>query len=169
MFLDKDLLIYALTSHHLPERLAEFLPEDRVSEIKAVIGELVGLHPPLWELEHQVAETIRQLARSGRVIFAGRAAHLVTRSFPGGFHVRLVAGKETRIKRMMALRALRPGGGGGPHRKDRPRPERFVRTYFGEDIDDPHTYDLVINTDRISAPAAARMVMDGLRQRLGIS
>ena len=56
MFLDKDLIKQALTKHNLPERLAAYLPEDRISEIKATVGELVGLHPSLWELEHKISE-----------------------------------------------------------------------------------------------------------------
>lgn len=165
MFLDKNLLHFALTSHHLPERLAEFLPEDRVSETKAIIGELVGLHPPLWELEHQIGETILQLARSGRVIFAGRAAHLITRTLPGGFHIRLVAGKETRIMRLMERQSCdRTAAGNLVGELDQAR-RRFVRQYFGADIDDPHTYDIVINTDRLPPAAVAAIVAEGLRQR----
>lgn len=163
MFLDKNLLIYALTSHQLPERLAEFLPEDRISEIKAVIGELVGLHPPLWELEHQVEETIRQLARAGRVILTGRGAPHISRKMPGGFHVRLVAGRETRIARMMSMRGCSHQVA-ADHVDDADRARRrFVRTNFGADIDDPHIYDLVINTDRLPPEAVARMVIEGLR------
>ena len=165
IFLDKNLLHYALTSHNLSERLAEFLPEDRISEITGIIGELLGLHPPLWELEHQIAETILQLARSGRVIFAGRAAHLVTKALSGGFHVRLVAGGETRIARMMALQkcdhSTAVGLIGGSDQARR----RFVKNRFGSDIDDPHNYDLVLNTDRLSSDAVAAIVIEGLRRR----
>src|SRR5512140_2546140 len=39
MLLDKNLLTHALTLHHLPEALAEYLPEDRVPEFKSAIGE----------------------------------------------------------------------------------------------------------------------------------
>ncbi|HTQ31170.1 MAG TPA: cytidylate kinase family protein, partial [Opitutaceae bacterium] len=103
MFLDKDLLRHILTTRHLPERLAEYLPEDRISEIQAVIGELVGLHPPLWEIEQQIRRAILQIAETGRVIFAGRAAHLVTHNQPGGLHIRLVAPLSSRIQRIMTL------------------------------------------------------------------
>jgi len=165
MFLDKNLLNYALSTHQLPEHLASVLPEDRVSEIKGIIGELVGLHPPLWQLEQQVGETIKQLARSGRVIFVGRAAHLLTWSLPGGFHVRLVANKETRILRMMDLQhCSRDAAREAIEATDLAR-RRYVKTNFGSDIDDPHTYDLVINTDRLSPEAVAGLVRDGLLRR----
>ncbi len=168
MFLDKNLLNFALSSRQLPERLADMLPEDRISEIKGIIGELVGLHPPLWQLEQQIGETILQLARSGRVIFAGRAAHLLTWSLPGGFHVRLVASKETRIRRMMDLRKCDWAAAEEMIGLSDTARRRFVKTNFGTDIDDPHTYDLVINTDRLSPAAVAVLVHEGLKQRHSI-
>ena len=166
VFLDKDLLTHALTRHHLPERLAEYLPEDRVSEIKGVIGELVGLHPSLWQLEHQVAEAILQLAHVGHVIFAGRASHLITRPLPGGFHVRLVASMPARIQRMLALLNCDARAAAAHIDKSDLARRRYVRTNFDEDIDDPHTYDLVINTDHLSPGCTARIVVDALCDRI---
>jgi cytidylate kinase len=166
VFLDKNLLAHALATHNLPERLVQHLPEDKVSEIKAVVGELVGLHPSLWELEHKVAEAILQLANVGRVVIAGRAAYLITQSLPGGFHVKLVASADVRIERMMRLLNCDAGAATAHIRKtDRAR-RRFVRTRFERDPDDPHLYDLVINTDRMSPGAVAHLILEGLRNRM---
>jgi cytidylate kinase len=166
VFLDKNLLAHALATQHLPERLVDFLSEDKVSEIKSVIGELVGLHPSLWELEQKVSETIMQLCYLGRVVIVGRAAYLVTRSLPGGFHVRLAASAEVRIQRVMQLLQCDAAAAAAHIRKtDRGR-QRFVRTRFDEDVDDPHLYDLVINTDRMTPPAVARLIIEALRNRI---
>ncbi|MGD1030667.1 MAG: cytidylate kinase-like family protein [Opitutaceae bacterium] len=166
VLLNKDLLGFALARHDLPEQLARYLPEDKISEIDAAIGEIVGLHPSIWELEQRVAQTIVQLAHLGYFIFAGRAAHLLTQSLPGGFHVRLVAAKKARIERLMEMEGC-DSHEAETHidRTDGAR-RKFVTSHFGRDIDDPHTYDLVINTDRISPGAAAAMVLDGLRHRM---
>lgn len=148
MLLDKELLNFALEHHDLPESLARYLPEDKISEIDALIGEMVGLHPSIWALEHQVAESIVQLAHVGRIVFVGRAAHLLTQALPGGFHVRLVAARDARVRRLMGSR-----GGAAREaeavvdRTDHSR-SRFVRSHFGQDIADPHAYDIVINTGR---------------------
>ncbi len=166
MFLDKDLINRALSLHHLPEYLADYLPEDRLSEIKGLIGELVGLHPPLSELEHQVSEAILKLARLGCVILSGRAAHLITRDLPCGFHVRLVAPLESRIRRAQEMRSCgRAEAVAFIRESDRAR-QRYVQTNFATDINDPHTYDLVINTDRISALSASRLVLRTLQERV---
>ncbi len=162
MFLDKNLLTQVLSTDSLPEHLAKFLPEERVSEIKAIIGEVVGLHPPLWELEQRVSKGIYQLAQRGCVIFAGRAAHLVTRSLHEGFHLRLVAPLETRISRMQELQHCgRAAAKKALEETDRAR-ERYVLANFGRAINDPCTYDLVINTERILPATAARLVLDAM-------
>ena len=147
ILLDKDLISYALARHELPEQLARYLPEDKISEIDALIGEILGLHPSLWELEHQVAQTIVQLAHVGRIVFVGRASHLLTQALPGGFHVRLVAGKETRIRRLMDLQHVGAGEARSIIERTDLGRRRFVKSHYGRDIDDPqkrHPLDFVL-------------------------
>ena len=166
VFLDKNLLAHALARQNLEERLANYLPEDRISEIRGVIGELMGLHPSLWQLEHQVAEVILQLAHVGRVLFVGRGAHAITQSLPGGFHARLVAPLEIRIRRMMALQGCDAAAAESLIQKTDLARKRHLQSHFDQDIEDPRTYDLVINTGRMSAATAAHLVMEGLRRKL---
>ena len=42
----------------------------------------------------------------------------------------------------------------------------FVRAHFDRDINDPHLYDLVINSDHLSPGTAARIVVTALLERL---
>lgn len=165
MFLDKDLLTHALTTHNLPEQFADYLPEDRISDIKGMIGEIVGLHPPLWELEQRVNEAILAAAQMGRVIFAGRAAHLITDHLPGGFHIRLVAPLELRIKRLQEQQGCdRNTASRILHETDNAR-RRYVQSNFEKDINDPHIYDLVINTEKIQPATAAQLVLRAMLER----
>lgn len=169
VLLDRDLLLHALTHHKLPVTLAEYLPEDRVSEIRATIGELVGLHPSLWQLEQKVAEAILQLAHVGHVILVGRAANHITRAVPGGLHVRLVAPIDTRIRRIAAAQGIGPEAAAAHLEAHDEARRRFVKTNFGQEIDDPLLYDLVLNTEHFPAPVAARLVMVALRHRLELA
>ena len=50
-------------------------------------------------------------------------------------------------------------------RQDEAR-RRFVRSNFDSDLDDPHAYDLVINTDRLAPATAAQLIVSALRERL---
>jgi len=166
VFLDRDLLTQALLHHQLPAQLAEYLPEDRISETKAVIGELLGLHPSLWQLEQKIAEAILQLAHVGHVVFAGRAAHLITRALPAGLHLRLVASLPARVDRIATeLKCSREQAFAHIEKNDIAR-QRYVRAHFDQNLEDPHQYDLVINTDHLSPDAAARIVVSALHERL---
>ncbi len=166
MFLDRNLLARVLAHDSLPEHWEKFLPEERVSEMQALIGELVGLHPSLWELKQQVSQGIYRLAKLGCVIFAGRGVHLVTRGLPEGFHLRLVAPLEVRVARLQAMKHWSHDAATKHlEETDRAR-KRYVLSNFGQDIDDPHTYDLVINTEHLPPEAVAQLVLQAMREKL---
>ncbi len=165
VFLDKNLLAHALARLKLPERLADHLPEDKVSEIKAMVGELLGLHPPLWDLEQRVAEAILQLAHVGRVVIAGRAAYLITQSLPGGFHVKLVAPLEVRIQRVAKMLDCSAAAAEAHVRKTDLARRRYIRTRFGRDIDDAQLFDLIINTERMAPETVAQIILQAMRGR----
>lgn len=166
VFLDRDLLTHALTQQQLPANLAAYLPEDRISEIRATIGELVGLHPSLWQLEQKVSETILQLAHVGHVVLVGRASHLITRSLPGGLHVRLVASAATRAARLAQASACPLAEAAAEVARHDEARRRYVHTNFAEDVDDPHLYDLVLNTEHLRPAAAVQLVLIALREKL---
>lgn len=159
---DQNLVERVLEDHHLPERLASFMPEDRVSAISDMVQELCGVHPSRWSLVHQAAETILRLADIGNVILVGRGASAVTAGVPHVYHVRLFgsldqrAGYLARTENLSAHDArLRA------ERTDRAR-RRYLKRYFKRDIEDWLMYDLMVNTDRISKSHAAGIVAEGL-------
>ncbi|MBI5624610.1 MAG: cytidylate kinase-like family protein [Elusimicrobia bacterium] len=108
----------------------------------------------------KVFETVRSLAWLGKVVIVGRAAACATRGFSHGIHVRLIAGREHRVRRMM-----------GSLRADRREAERImreqedfraalVRDYFQRDIADPHLYDCVWNVEKVPLERVSRVLAD---------
>lgn len=162
---DRNLVERVLEDHHLPKRLAQFMPEDRVSEMKDTIDELFGLHPASWTLVRQTSETILRLADMGNVILIGRGASIVTSKLPFVFHVRLVAPLEKRVETIMEARKL-------SHKaaqalvvsEDRGR-ERYLKKHFEVDINDPLQYDLTINTERVAPALAACLIADAMSSK----
>jgi cytidylate kinase len=155
---DRNLVEKVLEHHHLPQRLARFMAEDRTSEIADTMDELFGLHPPSWTLVRQTADTILHLAQLGNVIIIGRGANIITGRLAHVFHVRLVASLEKRIEQVQQMDKLGPKAARQfIEREDRGR-RRYLRKYFGKDPDDPLLYHVIINTDLVSYEHAARMI-----------
>ena len=162
---DKNLVETAMKEHGLPERFAKYLPEGRVSELKATIGELVGLHPSLWELNKQVSETLLNLAHIGGVILVGRGAHVLTRASETGLHLRLVGGLEYRTRRAAEFYDLSDKEARTfIEREDKSR-RLWVKDHYDEDIGDPSKYDLTINTDTISMDEIVSLINCLFQQR----
>lgn len=152
-----------LQSHHLPTDLARFLPEDRVPEVSATIGEIVGRHPSLWDLVQKTNHTMRQLARVGQVIFVGRGANFVTNEIPGGVHVRLVAPAGYRAKYYSHRFSIPLDRAVAHNAKCDAARRRYVSTHFSAEVADPSAYDLVINTAHVPLEEAAEMISAHLR------
>lgn len=162
---NRNLVEQVLEDHQLPTRLAKFFPEDRLTELQDIMDEVFGLRPPSWTLVQQTSETILKLTALGRVIIVGRAANFVTRRLPDVLHVRLVGSLDVRARRLAENRGMtRKSALDIIHKEDLGR-RRYVKKYFGENIDDPVFYHLVLNTDFISIEEAtdtiARIVQEG--------
>lgn len=163
---DRNLVDRVLKDHDLPDRLAEFMPEDRVSEVADTLDELFGLHPSSWMLVRQTAETILHLAELGNVILIGRGANIITGRLDYAFHVRLVGSAQRRIEHAQEyLHVSREAAAEYVREKDLGR-KRYVRKFYATNIDDPLLYHLVINTDRVSYGAAARMIAEAVEADL---
>jgi cytidylate kinase len=155
---DGNLIDSMLETNHLEPRLAQFLPEDSVSEINASVGELVGLHPNIWELVRKTNEMMRLLATTGYAIIVGRGANFATADIQSGVHVRLTAEPEQRAHLMARARQVDLTTAREINERQDAARERYVRANFNTDIRDPRAYDLVINTGRVPLTHAAELI-----------
>jgi cytidylate kinase len=157
---DRNLVERVLEDHHLPKRIASHMPEDRVSQINDIIGELFCERPALSTLVQKTSETILHLAELGNAIILGRGANIITARLPHVLHVRLIGSLERRIEQMQQFEKLdRKEAARRIHDQDHGR-QRYVKEHFGKDANDPLLYHLIINTDLVSADDAARIIAD---------
>jgi cytidylate kinase len=159
---DRNLVEKVLEEHQLPERMAKFLAEDRISEIQDTLDELFGLHPPSRTLVRQTAETILHLVELGKVIIIGRGAGLITRNLGYVFHVRLVGSLDKRLEHVQEFYKMRSKAALGFIRQEDRGRRRYLKKYFNREIEDPLLYHLVINTDLVPYEIAARMIGDAV-------
>ena len=159
---DRNLMEKVLEDHDLPTRLAQFLPEDRVSFLEDIMTDLLQTFPSSQTVIRQTAETILKLASLGNVILLGRGGNVITARLPNMFHVRLVAPLEERIEHsrksygMTKIEARR-----FCLREDLGR-KRYLKKYFNADVSNPLLYHLIINTGSVGYEHAAKIIGDAV-------
>jgi len=165
---DRNLIEKVLEEHHLPKRIAEFMPENHKPLIGDALEEILGLHPDSWTLVHQTAETILRLAKIGNVILVGRGANVITAGLKNAFHVRLIGSLAKRVERVEEVYDLdRRDAARFIHKQDKGR-ARYLKEHFGKQIDDPLLYHLTINTDHTGYTEAARVIGEAVIRRFNL-
>ena len=160
---DPELIKKVLEDHSLSTRLAEFLPEASKSVLSEMIERLRGnKHPSASKIVRQTVETIWHLAEGGYVILVGRAANVITAKLKNVYHVRLVGSLENRIERVEEVYDFDRRAALEYIKAQDLAKKLYLKEYFGEDMDDPELYHLIVNTDRISYGDAARLIGDAV-------
>jgi hypothetical protein len=162
---DKNLITKVLEDADLPLEIAKHIREDKDTTVKALVGELLGLHPSMWTIFHHTSDTILKLARLGRCIIVGRGAEIITAKLKSGLHIRLVAPKSVRVDHLVKHLGLDAAAAAQYlHEHDEGR-RRYVKTNFEEDIDNPLLYHAVLNTGLLSFDETARTLANLLPGR----
>lgn len=164
---DRELVEKVLEDNNLPAKLAQYMPEDKVSYFSDAVQELLGLHPPSWELVRKTTDTIMRLAAIGRVILIGRGANVVTRKLRHTLHVRLVGSLEVRVERLIARKGMDEKEARKFIEQTERGRERYLKEYFRAELADPMLYDLTVNTDRFSGEQSAELIAVAALQRIG--
>jgi cytidylate kinase len=159
---DRELMDKVLADHNLPKYLAQFLPEDKTSQIENMLAEIFRVYPPPQTVIQQTAETLLQLAGLGNAILIGRAGNIVTARLPNVLHVRLVAPLADRIERICRDDRKSPDEARRFCLEEEQARARYLKTYYHADINDPLCYHLVINTSLVGWDHAARIIGDAV-------
>lgn len=135
------------------------MDEEYHTAIEDFIYQFVARTSPQGELLTRIFKTARTLAAAGKAVIIGRGGACLTRDYPGGIHVRLVAPVDLRVRTLMARHGLdRPAALARLRETDEAR-ERLVRRHFKRDIADPLLYDSVWNTGTVAMEAIVSSVM----------
>lgn len=163
--INRDLVSKIVADHHLTQEVAKFMVEDSKFPLTDALETILGLHPSSWTLKEHAKETIRKLAMKGNVILVGRGASVVTAHYPRVLKVRLVAPFNFRVRRCADFHNITTDQATRLIRETDEARHRYVRDYFGAEVDDPLHYHLVINTGLSSFQETAQIITNTLVNR----
>lgn len=156
---DKDLIKRVIEDYNLIGMQA-FLPERNFSDIQSIFEELLGLHPTKREMAQNISKSILKLADLGNAVIVGRGAFYITRRYKNGLHIRLIGSRQKRIKHLVEEYNFTPRQAEDYiNKEDRQRYE-YVKKLFGVNLKDPHYYDIIINTDRLSTHEITALISE---------
>ncbi len=155
---DKNLIERVIEDHHLPKKLSQYFVEDKLSELKSTVNEVLGIHPHAWVLVNKTSNTIMQLAQIGNCIIVGRGGNIITSRLKNAFHVRLIAHAEAKVQRIMEkFQKNRKDAIEFIKKEDLAR-KNYLKKYFNKNIDDLSLYNIIINTGAVGYKKAAAII-----------
>jgi len=107
---------------------------------------------------------IRALVIEGGNIIVGRGANFVVSS-EEALRARLIADAETCQRIVQQRYGLTEAEAAEEVPRREREQERFIRRYFGENVADPHHYDIVINITHVGTGGAVNLILTAYRQK----
>ena len=155
---DKNLIALVIEEHHMPDEFKHYIGEKKFSELQSVFEQICGLHPAISKLMTKTCRTILNLAAIGYVVLIGRGSNILTRSLPGGFHVRLIADGKWRLRNIEENYNLAKKEAQKFLEQEDINRKEYVKKLFNKDIDDNLMYDMIINTGKVPYETAAELI-----------
>jgi hypothetical protein len=153
---------------HVCRELIEVLDERDRATIREIVGQL--LHPdPIGTGGYLVHlhEVVLTLGHQGDVVIVGHGAQYVLPS-KFGLRVRIVAPLDVRVRRIAGeLKLSLDAARAEVARSDRER-TKLTRRHFGQDVRDPLTHDVTINTAELTTEDATKVVLTALQRKLAV-
>lgn len=166
-------MVASMLSYKLVSKQSILMEAQRHGKIESRTADGIGEgKPPILErfmrdksrAVYAIRSIIQERAVDGNVVILGRGGNMELKKLSDVLKVRIIADYETRVARIMkedevdkvqAVRMLR--------KSDKER-SGYVKHFFLVDSSKPELYDIVINTTNISPDAAARLIVQALRQ-----
>jgi cytidylate kinase len=128
--------------------------------------------PPLLErfIKHKsqavyaMRSIMREAVSEGNAVVVGRGGNIELKDRADLLKVRIIAPLETRIARTRQESGMDRAQAVKMLKQSDKEQTEYVRHFFLADCSDPELYDIVINTGRISPDAAARLIVQLVRQ-----
>lgn len=103
---------------------------------------------------------IYELASKGNALFFGKGSQLLLHSYDCALHVLITGSMEKRVQNVMESNRVSHEVAQEIIRTSDHDKAGFLKYAFDRDWLDPHLYDLILNTDKLSTESAVKMIVD---------
>jgi cytidylate kinase len=164
--LHRDLIDRICRSSGYQRRIVESLDEHSRSRLESWFeGVIAGAYVDHGDYQRHLLEVIRSISALGGVVVVGRGANFIV-GMERAFHVRVVAPHERRVSNLVEYQSIGPDAAEDEvRRKDEERSE-FIKKHFGESIDDPLHYDLMLNSSMVEVETATNLIAIAAMEKL---
>jgi len=150
---DREIVDHIARNSHVRQSLVQELDERSQSLVHDTVQRFLemiqGGSFGVEDYHGSLYKTLVFLGTRGKAILVGRGANFVLRGHPG-LHVGILASPEVRVQRLCQIWNTTPDEARRRMRQCDSERRNFVHHHFKRDPDDPCSYDLVFNTDRLS-------------------
>jgi len=105
-----------------------------------------------------VQKIILRYAQVGNAMIVGRGGQVILRDIPGVLHVQIIASEKIRSRRVSQRMKLNLEEAAERVQQDDRNRRRYIKHFHDTEWQDPNLYDLILNTDKISADLAVRII-----------
>ncbi|MBM4430472.1 MAG: cytidylate kinase-like family protein [Chloroflexi bacterium] len=124
------------------------------------------LSAAMEEYVRMVDMVVKNMAKEGNILILGRASQALLKGHAEALHVLVVAPLANRVEKLMRVEGLTQARAQKRiAASDQARAE-YLQRYYGVRWLDPHLYDLIINTGRLSIQTAVQLIVLAQVQRV---
>jgi cytidylate kinase len=162
---DKSILDHMSEDMNVHKSVLESVDEGTSEWIRDWVTDLF-VDPPLSHAAYcrHLIKVLLIIAKHKKAIIIGRAAGLVLPR-DKGLSVRITAPFEIRCQNYASEKNISLDEASDYVKNNDLAQHSFVKSFLGEDVDDPKHYDIVCNTEKLTPTSVAKLIWRSLDQR----
>jgi len=158
-YFNRDIVEGIAESAEIRSSVIDTIEKERLSGIEDFIASLIKdhyLYPGIY-LQH-LLKVIGTIGKHGRAVIVGRGANFILPP-DERFSVRVIAPLEIRVQNISRWHKVTLEKAKQRVIRRESKRRAFIRQSFNANITDPHNYDLIINTAKMSIESAVEAVI----------
>jgi cytidylate kinase len=142
----KEIVDAICTSSGYRKRIVSSLDERYRSRLEMMVDSIFsGQMMDHSDYMRNLAQVVLSMARLGGVVLVGRGGNFILGP-EKGFHIRFISPVENRIVNLVKYRGITEKEAADDIKRSDDERRELMRKIFDADIDDPHYYDMIVNT-----------------------